>query len=102
MTYEFSMFKPLLGLYTYERNDLTLGIGFYEDDCLNRASNLPFGIGNFNEPSYEEISGQSAQAGKIWVNDEDGTSTYEINLFDSVRDNEETIDTKVVIEDEAW
>lgn len=59
-------------MVSYERGVMTMGIGAYEDDCHMTPKNLPFGFGDFNLPSMDEVKGDHASTSQTWVNNQDG------------------------------
>ena len=80
VNFEYDWLQPFVGIVSYERYGMTLGIGAYEDDCHNSVdeSRLPFGMGtkqNTNLPSMDEVMGHHSVASITWNNDEHGTSS---------------------------
>jgi len=80
VNYEFSAFQPFVGLYTYEVDPIIYGVGVYEDDCHNKPKKdaLPFGMGEQNLPSLEEITGKTSETALTWINEDHGKSTLEV------------------------
>ena len=65
-------------------NKSTLAFGAYEDDCHLKPSKLPFGFGDFNIPSTEEVTGQVTVVSVTWNNNVHGTSAEEEEFLDQV------------------
>ena len=97
VNFEYHWFQPFVGMVSYERGDLTLGIGAYEDDCHNSVdeSRLPFGMGtkkNTNLPSMNEVMGHHSVTSMTWDNDEHGTSSQEAKMLDIIEQQEKDED----------
>ena len=100
VNFEYHWFQPFVGMVSYERGDLTLGIGAYEDDCHNSVdeSRLPFGMGtkkNTNLPSMNEVMGHHSVTSMTWDNDEHGTSSQEAKMLDIIEQQEKDEDDAV-------
>ena len=59
-----------------------MGIGAYEDDCHLTPDRVPFGFGDFNLPSMDEVKGEHSTDSKTWVNEAHGTSSQEVQMLD--------------------
>ena len=95
VNFEYNSFQPFVGLISYEIYDETVGIGAYEDDCVNTPAKLPFGFQDFNVPSMSEVNGSSAVTSLVWVNEEQGISTTEAKLLDQVEAEEADADSSI-------
>ena len=100
VNFEYNWLQPFVGIVSYERYDMTLGIGAYEDDCFKRVdeSRLPFGMGtkqNTNLPSMNEVMGHHSVASITWNNDEHGTSSQEAKMLDIIEQQEKEEDDAV-------
>ena len=86
-------------MVSYERDDLTLGIGAYEDDCHMKVDNhrLPFGMGekNTNLPSMNEVHGHHSVTSMTWDNEEHGESAHEHKMLDLIEAQEKKEDESV-------
>ena len=100
VNFEYHYFQPFVGMVSYERGDLTLGIGAYEDDCHRSVdeSRLPFGMAsnkNTNLPSMNEVMGHHSVTSMTWDNDEHGTSSQEGKMLDIIEQQEKDEDDAV-------
>lgn len=55
-----------------------MGVGAYADDCHMTPDKVPYGFGDFNLPSMDEVKGEHFADSKTWVNEEHGTSVEEV------------------------
>lgn len=96
VNYEYSAFQPLVGFFSFDAEDGKLfAIGAYEDDCHNTPERLPYGFLTSNIPSLEEVRGEASIASVSWVNESSGTSAGEIEIIETIIEQEHSIDAKI-------
>jgi len=95
VNFEYTAFQPFVGIVSFEHEEKTLGMGAYEDDCHLTPKKLPFGFGDFNLPSMDEVTGKHSSTSMTWVNEEHGTSSKEVTMLDEIEIEEKKEDGEV-------
>lgn len=98
MSYEYSIFQPFVGFFSYEHEGEIKAFGSIEDDCHNTpsADSLPFGLVDMNVASEEELHGKVVTQAVIWENNDNGeAAAIEEEVLENIEAAEKKIDSAI-------